>query len=372
MSLKSFFHCVVSHFTRAVRRLLAVPSRLAFRARLERTPFSLPVGRPVLNYGSVLPQGGIVQGGKVKLLHLTGPFPENANHFNLLYLVSSAIPPHGVELACWAKARGVKLVWNQNGVGFPAWAGTGTEEINRPMRELLRMADYVFYQSAFCQASATRFLGEAQCESSLVFNPVDTALFIPAQNPPPATPVRLLTAGTHHQPYRVTSAIECLRILREKVDARLVIAGGLRWRGAEAQIKAMIAGLEDAVTLHSAYTQKEAVGLFQSAHFLLHPKFNDPCPTVVLEAMACGLPVIGSASGGMPELVGEEGGRLLMPPEQTWETLHPPDPAQMAEAVIALMHPIYSRAARARAERLFNKELWVDRHRAVFERLTSQ
>ncbi|MDB6174799.1 MAG: hypothetical protein JWL59_4110 [Chthoniobacteraceae bacterium] len=369
---------MVSRFTRAVRRLLAIPARRAFQARLDRIPFTLPAERPVLNYGSVLSRtkGGIVQGGKVKLLHLTGLFPENANQFNLLYLVSSAIPPHGLELARWAKARGVKLVWNQNGVGFPAWAGAGFEEINRPMRELLRMADYVFYQSAFCQQSATRFLGEARCGSSLVFNPVDTALFAPAKNPPPPSPVRLLTAGTHHQPYRVTSAIECLRILREKMDARLTIAGGLRWRGAEAQIKAMVAGLglENAVTLHPAYTQKEAVALFQDAHFLLHPKFNDPCPTVVIEAMACGLPVIGSASGGMPELVGEDGGRLLTPSEQTWERLHPPDPGQMAEAVIELMQswPIHSQAARARAERLFNKELWVERHRAVFERLTSQ
>jgi glycosyltransferase involved in cell wall biosynthesis len=133
-------------------------------------------------------------------------------------------------------------------------------------------------------------------------------------------------------------------------------------------------GLENAVTLHPAYTQQEAVALYQSAHVLLHPKFNDPCPTVVIEAMACGLPVIGSASGGMPELVGEEGGRLLTPPEQTWETLHPPDPDQMAGAVVALMQswPIHSQAARARAERLFNKELWVERHRAVFERLTNQ
>ena len=105
-------------------RGLQVPSRLAFQRRLARTPFTLPVGRPVLNYGS-LPQrrGAIVQGGKVKLLHLTGPFPEHADGFNLLYLISSAIPPHGLELARWAKARGAKLVWNQNGVGYAAWAG---------------------------------------------------------------------------------------------------------------------------------------------------------------------------------------------------------------------------------------------------------
>ncbi len=344
---------------------------------MEQIPFTLAQGGPALNYGAVLPRqkGAIVQGGKVKLLHLTRAFPEQANHFNLLYLISSAIPPHGVELARWAKKRGARLVWNQNGVGFPAWAGADYEEINRPMRELLQMADFVFYQSAFCRQSATRFLGEAPCGSSLVFNPVDTEVFVPSQSPPPPLPLQLLAAGTHHQPYRVTSAIECLWFLREKmgVDARLTLAGALRWSGADAQIKAMISrlGLEEVIIRRPAYTQREAVAIFQEAHLLLHPKFNDPCPTVVLEAMACGLPVIGSQSGGMPELVGEEGGRLLAPPEQTWDTLHPPDPRQMAEAAMALMQswPERSRAARERAERLFKKELWIEHHRTVFEQL---
>jgi glycosyltransferase involved in cell wall biosynthesis len=42
--------------------------------------------------------------------------------------------------------------------------------------------------------------------------------------------------------------------------------------------------------------------------------FPDPCPTVVLEAMVAGVPVVGSSNGGMPDLVvdGETG--VLVPP----------------------------------------------------------
>ena len=59
------------------------------------------------------------------------------------------------------------------------------------------------------------------------------------------------------------------------------------------------------------------------ADLLLHTKYNDPCPTVVLEAMASGLPVVYSASGGVPELVGEEAG-VGIPAPFDWEHDHPP------------------------------------------------
>ena len=49
-------------------------------------------------------------------------------------------------------------------------------------------------------------------------------------------------------------------------------------------------GLEDAVELLGPYTQAEAPALMRRADLLLHTKYNDPCPTVVLEAMASGLP----------------------------------------------------------------------------------
>ena len=140
--------------------LLRLPSRLAFRRALSRRPIALPRGAPALSYGGVLPRepGAIVAGGRVKLRHLDRAFPEQ-EHFNVLYLVSSAVPPHAGELVRWAKARGAKLVWNQNGVAFPAWAGRRFAETNRPMAELRRLADFVVYQSEFCRESADRFLG---------------------------------------------------------------------------------------------------------------------------------------------------------------------------------------------------------------------
>lgn len=356
----------------AVWALLRLPARLAYRRALAGRSLLLPQGTPALNYGGVLPRGAgaIVAGGRVKLRHLDRVFPEQ-EHFNVIYLVSSALPPHAMELVGWAKARGAKLVWNQNGVAFPAWAGRRSSETNRPMAALRRQADFVVYQSDFCRESAERFLGAFAGPSRVLFNPVDLDEFSPAPNPPSLDCWQLLTAGTHYQPWRVLGPIETLRQLRAADRAaHLTVAGSLRWPNADAEVRAAIAqaGLHDAVTLRPAFTQAEAVALYRGAHVLLHPKYHDPCPTVVIEALACGLPVIGSRSGGLPELVGEDGGALIEVP-LSWDEPSAPDPARMTDAIAQLMRdwPARHAAVRARAERLFAADAWVAAHREVFE-----
>jgi glycosyltransferase involved in cell wall biosynthesis len=103
---------------------------------------------------------------------------------------------------------------------------------------------------------------------------------------------------------------------------------------------------------------------------LLHLKYKDPCPTVVIEALACGVPVVGSRSGGLPELVGGEAGVLLDVPD-SWEEIHVPAADVLAEGIVRVMEAPdrWRAAARQRAERRFTREAWLDRHRAIFRQL---
>lgn len=59
----------------------------------------------------------------------------------------------------------------------------------------------------------------------------------------------------------------------------------------------------------------EVVALFRSARAVVVPSvWSDPCPTVVLEAMAAGRPVIGAASGGIVDMVVDGTTGFLVPP----------------------------------------------------------
>jgi glycosyltransferase involved in cell wall biosynthesis len=357
-----------------LRAILDAPARQAHAKKLRGLSCAASPD-PVVSFGRVLEDRALIHGGAVKLLHLRKGFPANEESFNILYLVSSAQPPFALDLARACKDRGIAFVWNQNGVGYPAWAGAESERHNGPMRRLRELADFVIYQSTFCRTSAEKFLGPWEGPSATLLNPVDLEAFSPAALPPPVRPLRLLAMGTQNYPGRVRSTLECLFHVRKSgVPALLTIAGKLLWPKAREELDCWIEklGLKDAVTIRPAFTQEEAVGLYQGHHIVLHPKYLDPCPTVAIEALASGLPVVGSCSGGMPELVPADCGRLI-PAPLSWNELITPTGEELAAAVgeIAPRLSEFSAAARRHAEAAFDSRVWVENHRAIFRSLLS-
>jgi len=293
-------------------------------------------------------------GGAVKFQALDGAFPNSRRDFNVLYLGSSTVPPDAPLLIRLTRRRRAAFVWNQNGVAYPGWHGPGWERTNGPLAHGLHAADHVIYQSEFCKLSSDRFLGEVSKPSEVLHNPVDTSRFTPADSPP-GRPT-LLVGANGAQPYRLELALRTLELL--PAEWQLLVVGPAPQQA------------RDRVELAGTYTQDEAPALIRRAHVLLHPKYNDPCPTFVLEAMACGLPVVYSASGGVPELVGDAG--IGIPAPLDWEHDHLPAPEELRDAVVEAMgrRDELAAAARQRTVERFDVQRWLARHRELFLELT--
>ena len=314
-------------------------------------------------------------GAIIKLQDLDDAFTNALRGANILYLVSSAMPIFASVMVKEAKRHGVKFVLNQNGVAYPAWHGPGWEKTNKPMKFLLEQADHIVYQSDFCKKSADRFLGPCTVPYSILHNPVDTDVFTPS----PVKPLglRILLAGSHQHFYRVSTAIEMMKYLQDNApEATLTIAGRYTWRESEkecidqAYSLARELGVVDRIEFRGGYSQEEAVTLFQEHHLLLHTKYNDPCPRLVVEAMACGLPVVYSASGGVSELLGETAG-VGVSTVIDWDKDHPPSSRELAKSTLQIRNSLdrYSTEARLRAVERLDVKPWVERHKKIFMEL---
>jgi glycosyltransferase involved in cell wall biosynthesis len=367
------FRTVVRPAARSVRAMTAHANGLA--AYLATTP----TGNVRVSYGQRIPgEQEKALGGIVKLQHLSRVFPNASRRFNVLYLVTSRLPPAPVVRADWARRKGARLVINQNGVAYPGWHGPGWEAVNVEMTALLARADYVFYQSEFCRVSADRFAGPARGAWEVLHNAVDTSRFLPRPKPN-GRPLTLLLGGSQDQWYRFDSAVRTLgALVRRGVDAELLVAGRLRWTSDPAatrqRAQALVSslGLDGRVEFLGPYAQADAPAMFCRADIVLHTKYNDPCPTVVIEALACGRPVVYSKSGGVPELVGNEAG-VGIDADLSWDQEIAPRPEALADAVCCIRGNLgaFVASARARAVARFDVQHWLARHREVLERLVA-
>ena len=306
--------------------------------------------------------GEPVAGGTGKFQRLALRFPNSPMGFSLLYLGSTWLPRDLRPLLSLARRRRVPIVVNQSGVGYPGWAGDATDDVNRPFRRALLAADHVLYQSEFCKRSADEFLGEPKGTWEVLYNAVDVDHFTPEDAP--TGPPTLLLGGDQTQAYRLEVALRTLVYLP---DARLIVTGRLV---SDPQPLLRELGLGTRVEFVGRYAQAQAPALYRRAHLLLHTKVLDPCPSLVVEAMACGLPVVYAASGGTVELVGDEAG-IGVPHPESWERDEPPSPEAIADAVGRVLadRDRYAAAARARAVRRFALGPWLDRHAELFAQL---
>lgn len=108
--------------------------------------------------------------------------------------------------------------------------------------------------------------------------------------------------------------------------------------------------------------------IYARASMLVLPSIREAMPNVVLEAMACGLPVVATRVGGLPEMVAEGVTGLLTPVR---------DPEAMAEAIGRLLAETELRRSmgeqgRARAEHAFSWRAMVERFSTLVESLVYQ
>lgn len=102
------------------------------------------------------------------------------------------------------------------------------------------------------------------------------------------------------------------------------------------------------VWIEQMVTKEEAIQLYSHCAVFCCPSVYEPFGIINLEAMACGAPVVASATGGILEVVVEGETGHLVPFEQDPETSFPLEPDQFAEDLARRLNELLADPAKAR------------------------
>ena len=287
-----------------------------------------------------------------------------------------------------ARKRGVRIVQRLDGMNWVHRVRTHQGKLRTGLRHYLRaeygnlilsvirsrIADRIVYQSQFSQTWWELVRGATRVPNSVVYNGVDLDLFSP-EGPyqRPDVVVRLLMVeGSLMGGYEM-GLDAALQLAQGLVDSNaqepverveLQVVGRVSPEVREewdrrASLNSMSSKLR--LTWQGEVSQIQIPEIDRSAHILYSADVNAACPNSVIEALACGLPVVAFDSGGLPELVKGDAGRVVPYGGDVWR-LEPPDVQSLVSAAREIMEdqPRFRKAARARAEAVFGLDKMVE------------
>jgi glycosyltransferase involved in cell wall biosynthesis len=282
-----------------------------------------------------------------------------------------------------ARRRGIPVIQRLDGMNWLHRLGGGFRtglrhylraEYGNFMLQLIRtrLASRIVYQSRFVHGWWERVYGPTPVPSRVIYNGVDLNTYTcDGDEQPPTDRWRLLMVegslmGGYEQGLQV--GVQLLERLATGYSAELgrllelVVAGRVpealqrRWetyldQGAPGA-RLVWAGL---------VPSQEIPSLDRTAHLLYSADVNPACPNAVIEALACGLPVLAFDTGALAEIVTPGAGCIVPYGGDPWR-LDPPDIQALAHGALEIIQsgPAGREAARLRAEAAFGLDSMVE------------
>jgi glycosyltransferase involved in cell wall biosynthesis len=175
---------------------------------------------------------------------------------------------------------------------------------------------------------------------NVIGNGVDEKIFVPLKNK--GEEKYILFTGRLAYRKGLFDLIECGKLICKKYDEVNFIIVGDGMLRAKLQMEVRNSGLEKRIIFKGRVSKTELINFYQNATIHVIPSHYEGLPTVLLEAMSCGLPVIATAVSGNLDVIENGKNGLLIPPGS---------PERLANAISILLGDSSKRSELGRAAR---------------------
>ena len=157
-----------------------------------------------------------------------------------------------------------------------------------------RLTDHTIFQTMFCRTSFAEECGLAPKSWRIIKNAADPRVFFPNPNVIKKDgPLRLAAVSWSSNPRKGFATIADVSRLP---GVEVTFVGNWCPEVDPANVR-----------LSGVLMAEELAEVLRSSHAMLHAAWNEPCSNAIVEAMACGLPIVYRDSGGNRELAGDYG-----------------------------------------------------------------
>ena len=233
-------------------------------------------------------------------------------------------------------------------------------------RRVIRRCDRVITSSQETAREIERSFGVSPGRIRMVYNGLDADFFRPAPEEPLRTNSLLFVGNTDDSKKGVAYLIQAMTLLPEKVTLTIVDEGSPYKTYAPGLVQEL--GLTSRVFFTGKIAAEKLRLFYSTSEAVILPSLYEGFGLPAAEAMACGTPVVATRTGALPEVVGENGAGILVPPR---------DPPELARAILRILGNGKDRkkmgaAGRRRVEELFTWRKVAERTAEVYKELIKE
>jgi len=197
------------------------------------------------------------------------------------------------------KKNNLPIIQRLDGVHYPSKHGIKYIYLNWEIKkDYLKYSDFVVFQSKYSRTECFTMLGEIDKNKyRIIYNGTDKNVFFPVNKDFDKSKIIFAATGSFRNKDMIEPVVLALDLLKERYDIEFRVIGPILNEEVRDFTK------RPYIKCLGEINKSEISRQLQKTDILIHCQLNPACPNSVIEAISCGIPVVGFDTGSMKEIL---------------------------------------------------------------------